>query len=367
MTQISLIEMCEGLADAQQILKEKPVGTQYIHIEKDHPIVYWCKSRKSDNVGDTAYLWNGSCWEPSDDGAVTNMRLNHAPYYSTVSLEIAVQVALKQAAITPRADGLEPFKVIIRVVKSIGLPKYEYFGSVDIAREPLIYAKNKEEVKKIIADKYPQFFPEAKVFTKETKDQAQFFYALIYPLYEYEKINLQSGEWQCNGCGQKHENEYLSAPRTYSSLGQEYKFCRNSENDDCLKLFKANHYNGSDELENQTYILPNSPTHIYKITEKSTGKCYVGKTRNEPFFRWWNHLTHSSSPFGKYLKSTKLSDWTFEVLETLSWDTPDTDVFKVETSYMMELNSIENGFNTVVSSKSAANKSLDLFANTEST
>ena len=268
---------------------------------------------------------------------------------------------------------LEPFKVIIRVVKSIGLdtnfyhPNNECFGAVDVVREPLIYAKSKDEVKKIIAEKYPQFFPEAKVFTKETKDKAQFFYALIYPLYDYEKESLKSGEWECNGCGQKHENKYISPPRTYGSLGDQFQFCRSSKDDECLKLFKANHYNGTDPLENHSYIRPNSPTHIYKITEKSTGKCYVGKTRNEPFFRWWNHLSHSSSPFGQYLRSTPLNQWTFEVLETLTWDTPDSEVFKVETRYMIEFNSIENGFNTVVSSKAAANQTLDLLDQPEPT
>lgn len=262
--------------------------------------------------------------------------------------------------------NLEPFKVIIRVVKSIAYdnrtysPNPEYFGSVDIVREPLIYAKNKDEVKKIIASKYPQFFPEAKVFTKETKDMAQFFYALIYPLYDYEKEALRSGEWVCNGCGHKHENKYLSAPRFYSSLGDQYQFCRTSKDDECLKLFKANSYNGTDLLENHAFIRPDSPTYIYKITEKASGKCYVGKTRNEPFFRWWNHLTHSTSPFGKYLRTTSLSDWTFEVLECLAWDTPDTKVFEAETQYMIQFNSIENGFNRVVSSKNAAKQNLDL-------
>ncbi len=98
---------------------------------------------------------------------------------------------------------------------------------------------------------------------------------------------------------------------------------------------------------------------VHKITEKATGKCYVGKTRNAPFFRWWNHLTHSSSPFGIYLRNTKLSDWTFEVLIQLPADIPDTEVFKVESEYIQKFDSINNGYNTLISNKNSA--SLTLF------
>lgn len=354
----ALVEVCGGLELARKILEDKPKGTQFVHIEEDHPVVYWAKSNTSDNIGDTAYLWSSGGWEPSDDGAVTNIRLEHTPYYSIDFLQAAVYATLEEM-------GFEPFKAIIRVVKSIAIdPSYthriEGFGEINIAREPLIYAKNKDEVRRIVAEKYPQFFPDAKVFSKETKDQAQFFYVLIYPLYEYEKQSLISGEWKCSGCGQVYENEYLAYPRIYNQLGRSYKFCPSSKDEECLRMFKSGHFNGDDVLDNHNYIQPTSPTHIYKITQKSTGKCYVGKTQNQPIFRWWSHLKHSTSPFGQYLQTTDLKDWTFEVIETLPWDTPSEEVFKRETKYMIELNSIENGFNSVVSSKTAANQNMDI-------
>lgn len=244
------------------------------------------------------------------------------------------------------------FKAFIRVVKSIAFQDNFGFDTVEILREPLIEAKDKVEVKKYLLDKYPQFFQNGKVYEKETKDKAQFFYVVIFPLYEWEKRLIEEGEWVCSGCGQVHENKYISKPRRNERLfGADVMFCK-SEEDICLERYKKDKYKNIDFPDDEYHVRVDSPNYIYKCTEKATGKCYIGKTRNAPFFRWWNHLTHSSSPFGLYLRQTKLSDWVFEVLEELPSNTPDSEIFRIESEYMAKFNSIENGFNSVVSNKS---------------
>lgn len=250
------------------------------------------------------------------------------------------------------------FKAIIRVVKSISIHDSpaawgnQSIGSVDVVREPLLYAKNEAQVKELLVAKYPQFFPGAKVYKRETRDEAQFFYVLIYPLQNWEKINLESGEWACAGCDQVHSNQYLSPPRIYSSFSKDLMFCRCHDNDDaCLNMYKKANLSDMDEIEDLSFVRADSPTYIYKITEKSTSKCYIGKTRNAPFFRWWNHLRHSSSPFGTYFRETQLDCWSFEVLETLDSKVADCQVFEIETRYIHQFNAIENGFNTVVSKR----------------
>ena len=85
------------------------------------------------------------------------------------------------------------FKAFIRVVKSLS----GSFDSVNIVREPLILAQNKQEVKSLLLEKYPQFFQNGKVYEKETKDTAQFFYVVIFPLFEWEN---------CAGCWFDHRN-----------------------------------------------------------------------------------------------------------------------------------------------------------------
>lgn len=242
------------------------------------------------------------------------------------------------------------YKAFIRVVKSLK-SGYDYsFGSQNIVEERLIEAEDKNEVKEILKYKYPQFFQNGKVYEKETKDEAQFFYVVIYPLYDYEINQINEGSWVCDSCGHKHENKYLSRPYTVDRLFAGKQFC-SSEGQICLENYKREIYKDIELPDDEIYVKKDSPNYIYKITEKSTGKCYVGKTRNAPFFRWCNHLTHSGSPFGIYLRSKPLSDFTFEILEILPPETKDVDVFDIETKYIIEYDSIKNGFNSVISKK----------------
>lgn len=243
------------------------------------------------------------------------------------------------------------YKAIIRVVKSITLNYDTGLDTVEVTRESLIEAKDKNEVKLILLEKYPQFFPNGKVYEKETKDNAQFFYVVIYPLMNYELMQVDEGEWVCSFCGQKHENKYISKPKINERLyGKDIMFCRSDDNY-CENNYKMEKYEGIDMPDDEVYIRRDSLNYIYKITEKATNKCYIGKTRNAPFFRWWNHLTHSGSPFGSHLRTTKLSEWTFEVLEELPCDASDKYVFEVESKYILQFDSIKNGYNSLISDK----------------
>ena len=255
------------------------------------------------------------------------------------------------------------FKAFIRVVKSIAFKnpnEYMGFDTVEVIREPLIEAKDKNEVKQILLKKYPQFFQNGKVYEKETKnDKAQFFYVVIFPLYQHEKDLIKEGNWKCDYCGHIHENKYISRPLASRKFdgkifcGNDYKTGNDIVSEpDCYEKWKKEvAFKDVDLPDDLNYINVDSLNYIYKCTEKASGKCYVGKTRNAPFFRWWNHLKHSSSPFGVYLRQTKLSDWTFEVLEELPCNMLDIEVFKVESKYINEFNSIKNGFNSVISNK----------------
>lgn len=244
------------------------------------------------------------------------------------------------------------FKAFIRVVKSINNDNfYNTFGSENIIEERLIIAHDKEEVKQFLLKKYPQFFPNNKIYSRENKDIAQFFYVVIFELYDYEKKQLlESTAWICDYCGQNHKNTYLSRPRMQERLFGDKKFCKNEE-DYCISQYKKDYYKNSELPDDDNFIKKDSPIYIYKITEKSSTKCYVGKTKNAPFFRWWNHLTHSCSPFGIHLRQTKLSDWSFEVLQELSCYTTEKDVLRIESEYIKQFNSIQYGFNTLISNK----------------
>lgn len=242
----------------------------------------------------------------------------------------------------------------IRVVKSL-IEKDFMFGTLEVVRIPMIEAESKEEVKKIVKSEYPQFFQLGKVYQKETKDEAQFFYVVIDKLSNWQLERIKQGAWTCDHCGTEHENRYVSRPRyTRKPPFQDLLFCDNG--DRCLNDYKEEYYKDVELPDDEYHVKSDSLNYIYKCTEKSTGKSYVGKTRNAPFFRWWNHLTHSSSPFGMYLRTTKLSDWTFEVLEELPSNVKDSEVLRIESEYILKYDCLNNGFNSIISNKKAVPK-----------
>lgn len=258
--------------------------------------------------------------------------------------------------------GLLPFKAFIKIVKS-KQPHDMSFIDATIIYEKLIYAKDKKDVKKILMERYPQFFPENKVYEKESvKNPNQIFYVLIYPLREFEIILMNEGEWVCSGCGQKYENKYLNPPKNYTKIGKNYNFCNyyekgrdpNIDPDICLNLFKGKvEENGMEPPDNMMFVTSDSCSYIYKVTEKSTGKSYIGKTKNAPFFRWWEHLKHSRSPFGLHLRNTDLKEWTFEVLETIEPYIKEKEILRIESEYILKYDSINNGYNSIISNKDA--------------
>lgn len=273
-----------------------------------------------------------------------------------------------------KETGLLPFKAFIKIVKS-KQPHDMSFIDATIIYEKLIYAKDKKDVKKILMEKYPQFFPENKVYEKESvKNPNQIFYVLIYPLREFEIILMNEGEWVCSGCGQKYENKYLNPPKNYTKIGKDYNFCNyyekgrdpNIDPDICLNLFKGKvEENGIEPTDNMMFVNSDSCSYIYKVTEKATGKSYIGKTKNAPFFRWWEHLKHSRSPFGLHLRNTDLKEWTFEVLETLQPYVKEKEILRIESEYILKYDSINNGYNSVISNKDAGiinsiNEEVDL-------
>lgn len=255
------------------------------------------------------------------------------------------------------------FNTLIRVCKSIqNMNSYDW-GNKTVVQET-IKAESKEEAKKIIMEKYPLFFQNWKIYSRETKDEAQFFYVLIY---EYSKFWIDEWEkpWECSYCKKIHENSIENLKTSSSKFPWKY-FCswwnpRTSWGEErdfvemkgCIEWFEEEFYKNNNEEDNNYYISETSKYYIYKITEKNTWKSYIWQTRNAPFFRWWEHLKHSKSPFWLYLRETRLCDWSFEVLEELPHSSRYEEILKVESNYIVKYDSIKNWFNTLISNKSA--------------
>ncbi len=164
------------------------------------------------------------------------------------------------------------FKAFIRVVKSIGTESRSYFGGDnEVVRVPVIDALDKTAVKEYLKTEYPQFFQNGKVYEKETKDAAQFFYVVIFPLYAWEIDQINEGQWVCASCGQVHENKYVSRPRYSERLfGKDILFCQSGDNGEhCLNEYKKEKYKDVDFPDDDNYINKDCPNYIYKCTEKA--------------------------------------------------------------------------------------------------
>lgn len=97
---------------------------------------------------------------------------------------------------------------------------------------------------------------------------------------------------------------------------------------------------------------------IYKITNKETGMCYIGQTKQAFTFRWYQHFYQPKDvKFHDAIMNFPITVWTFEVIEKI--DIPEEIkydkasirnlIFNKETEYIKKFDSIKNGYNSVKS------------------
>ena len=209
--------------------------------------------------------------------------------------------------------------------------KGEFF-SEQVERKIYYDIETKKEVLKRILEDYPEYFDEK---VPQRTSQNEFFFVNIYELDEYwEKF------WNepvfCKYCG---ENPIKKIDKkNYGDDG--YYFCckehketyRNNRLEQDVRVYKSNHTVGF----------------VYKITEKATGKVYIGKTVNHPVFRWFQHFkAETGSRFHQIMKTSDITDWSFEVVDKLKNGT-DYDLSVLESEWIAKYDSTnpEKGFNT---------------------
>jgi len=213
----------------------------------------------------------------------------------------------------------------------------------DLISEDVFESENRETAKKHCIDTYGNY-PFAK-----SKNNNRYFYLTDSSLYWYEyhhkttkiicdycnkeieilekdKIHNKFGEYCSYECKEKHYNELVN------TIDNEDLWISEAEH---LGVPKDNDYN--------------LVGYIYKITNKHTLKCYVGKTIKPPIFRWWQHLKVD----GKFERAN-ISDLVFEVLEIVTYEEKKenkkykcgADKLSDKEAYYIKLyNCIEEGYN----------------------
>lgn len=161
------------------------------------------------------------------------------------------------------------------------------------------------------------------------------FFIAIYPSSDDNYFTKELKRKRvCKACGveyTKHEKDMLHERRyagreEYCSL----KCCNDDSIKSSIEWSIANNKNGA-------------PV-VYRISNKATGKCYVGQTRQPFTLRWWQHMQHNDTEkFGDAIKNSKVTDWVFEVVEVVS----DIASLDARERHHIELNNAaENGYNT---------------------
>ncbi|WP_159641842.1 GIY-YIG nuclease family protein [Erysipelothrix anatis] len=190
---------------------------------------------------------------------------------------------------------------------------------------------SKKEAVDHILENNQHFFPDGKLFQK--RKEGQFVYVNIFELNEYWE-NHWTELIKCPNCGS--ESTRIER-KNYGVYG---RYCSEACSDEHIQLISI-------EPDNRTYI--NGTSYIYRITQTSTNKSYIGKTVNHPIWRWWQHLkANTGTKFHEELKDIPLNDLTFEVLEVLTEKT-NTEILEIESKYILKFDTINSGFNSVIS------------------
>jgi hypothetical protein len=159
--------------------------------------------------------------------------------------------------------------------------------------------------------------------------------SLVLKLYEHDGKYFSKDffdEKECEVCGKKY-----TMIEKYNLAGSYGDY------DLCSKICEAKKYKERDrDYDNYNY----SDTVVYKITQISTGKIYIGKTIRSFTLRWWEHLKSS-----EWVAGIDVTDLIFQVIEVLPKSTCNDEILERETYWINHYNSVNNGFNSHVSKK----------------
>ena len=206
----------------------------------------------------------------------------------------------------------------------------------------LVEASDKKSAKSIIDGLYDKKFP-LRVLNKDLEsnefllaideiDESSIYYKKIFSINVCEVCNSEFKVID------KYNNDFI--------YDKGSKYCSDECKTEHLTKFQPT-YTENNEVSNSSVI--------YKITNKKTNKSYIGKTRQVFTLRWYQHFYQlKDTKFHKEIKESKLSDWTFEILEEIkrnnineSMDEHDKKTLEIERYYINLYDTVNNGYNSL--------------------
>lgn len=190
---------------------------------------------------------------------------------------------------------------------------YSYDNRI-LINEDVFEAENRELAKEYCKKTYGDY--PFKLGKNNKKNGHKYFYLCDSSLYWYEYHHEQI-YITCDYCNKQktiigRKNQISNKFGDYCSMecrNKHYDELVNTIDNDNLFIDETDHVGIPKDDDYQLV------GYIYRITNKNTLKCYVGKTIKPPLFRWWQHLKVD----GKFERAN-VSDLVFEVLEIVTYD-----------------------------------------------
>lgn len=219
-----------------------------------------------------------------------------------------------------------------------------FFGSGNWSFPPIfsgkVEAKDKKEAKKLIEEEYGREFP-MRVLKKDL-DSNEFLLSIkeITDQRTKKLFEIQP----CSHCGTEFRViDLYNDANTHTN-----SFCSDKCANDSRELRRI-------EYNENYHMNGNHLPVIYKITNKITDMCYVGKTNQAFTLRWYQHFFQGSgTKFHEAIKEHTIENWLFEVIEIVKIESGDfknrdeADKFIIEREqyWIKTYNTIEKGYNS---------------------
>ena len=195
----------------------------------------------------------------------------------------------------------------------------------------VVQAENKKEAKTLIEEEYGRKFP-LRVLQKDL-DSNEF----LLSVKEIQADDRLLKKRVCKACGEEFT---LLQKYQVADVGGGPDYCSRYCYDIVINEERIQYH--EEEMRKQLGF-------IYKITNKKTGMCYIGQTRQIFTLRWYQHFYQMGScKFHEAIRRSSYVDWTFETLEVIDVG-PDTQKIlnERERHWIKFYDSVANGYNSI--------------------
>jgi hypothetical protein len=213
-----------------------------------------------------------------------------------------------------------------------------------------VTAKDKKEARELINEEYGKNFP-LRVLHKDLEGND--FLLSIEEIKEESHLQKLFEPQKCEQCSNTFY--VIDKYNDHNCRNKGYTFCSDICKDENGKMSQFGKMH--EDLINRSAV-----SVIYKITNKTTGLFYIGKTSQVFTLRWYQHFFQGgNNKFHEAIRKSKISDCLFEIHEIIEFPEnlredknlrtylADREKFILEREryWINYFNSIENGYNSI--------------------